>query len=167
MEIVGTVESSEIICSAERNMSLFTCEADSSSELMKVTSSMDVDHGHHVYDQFGRSPAHKVAMLDQENAVPKIQSLVEDGADINARELRTGNTILHIAAQTRNYQLAEWLCKQPSMEKDAVNFNYDTAYRIAYKARDLKMMLILRHEEGTFPEIIVCEFFDGSSCDSN
>lgn len=116
----------------------------------------------HTYDKFGRKSIHTAAIQDQNNAVEKIKALVQNGVDINARELRTGNNLLHIAVKTRNYRLAEWLCRQP-IQKEAVNFNYETAYRIAFKARDLRMMQLLRLNDAAYVNLMVDRLSDESS----
>ncbi|XP_057321598.1 uncharacterized protein LOC130665289 [Microplitis mediator] len=97
-----------------------------------------------LYDHEGRQCIHIAAEYDVSNAMMKIELLVVLGADVNSRELSFGNTLLHIAAATDNYQLAEWLCKKPGVELGAINYLHKTAYHIAYERRNARMMEILR-----------------------
>lgn len=87
---------------------------------------------------------HIVARYDQENTLMKIEILSNLGADLNARETKTGDTLLHIAAINKNYQLAEHLCQDTRINKDAINFAHQTPYHLAYLSRDSRMIEIFK-----------------------
>ncbi|AAW51776.1 viral ankyrin 2 [Bracoviriform demolitoris] len=129
----------------EQNTFLRICRTGSIYELMEVTPFFGGDrHLLHRYDRHGRQCIHTVAWHDRANAVMKIEILMQSGVNINAKELGTGNTLLHIAASTGNYLLADWFCQQLGVDLGASNNQQETAYYIAYKMRDRKMMKLLR-----------------------
>ncbi|CAD6243719.1 GSCOCT00013117001.2-RA-CDS [Cotesia congregata] len=66
------------------------------------------------------------------------------GANVNGKELKGGDTPLHLAVRAQNYTLVEWLCQQPNVNKEAMNNDLMTPYHIAFFARDDKMMDVLK-----------------------
>lgn len=85
-----------------------------------------------------------VVASEQKDAVEKMELLTLWGADLNAKELEDADTPLHIAVKVRNYELAEWLCQQPNVNKEALNDYFMTPYHIAFFGRDEKMMDLLK-----------------------
>ncbi|CAD6243721.1 GSCOCT00013118001.2-RA-CDS [Cotesia congregata] len=128
----------------EGNVFQYICRVGDVGELLQALESMRWTDVLHQYDFCGRQVTHAVAEDDQANAKSKIEILWNMGADINAKELIMGNTLLHIAVITRNYLLAEWICRTPGADLGAVNSLQDTAYQVAYRISDLGMMEVLR-----------------------
>ncbi|XP_008547676.3 NF-kappa-B inhibitor cactus [Microplitis demolitor] len=128
----------------EENNFMMICRKGNVYELMELAPFISVD-GHllHKYDHRGRQCIHMVALYDRKNAIMKIEILVNMGADINARERNTGNSLLHIAVKTKNYELAEWLCREPTVNLGAINYEHHTAYHMAYYLHDEKMKELL------------------------
>nr|AYU58924.1 ankyrin 5 [Microplitis similis bracovirus] len=118
------------------------------------------------YDHEGKQCTHIAAEYDVSNAMMKIELLVMLGADINSRELNLGNTLLHIAAGTENYQLADWLCEKPGVELGAINFLHKTAYHIAYERQNARMMEILRVNGAVCDDPIDLDESDETSSES-
>nr|ACE75453.1 viral ankyrin [Glyptapanteles indiensis] len=128
----------------EGNTFQYICRVGDVNEVLEALESVRWTDVLHQYDFCGRQVTHAVAECDQANAKSKIEILWTMGADINAKELTMGNTLLHLAILTRNYLLAEWICQTPGFDVEAVNYLQDTAYHIAYRIGDLDMMEILR-----------------------
>lgn len=128
----------------EGNLFQYICREGDVRELLESVQTMRCMDVLYQYDVYGRQATHAVAECDQVNAKSKIEILSLMGADINTRERKMGNTLLHIAANTRNYLLAEWICRRPGANLGAINFEHDTAYHLAYKAADFRMMELLR-----------------------
>ncbi|XP_057335634.1 NF-kappa-B inhibitor cactus-like [Microplitis mediator] len=128
----------------EENKFMMICRKGNVYELMELAPFISND-GHLLrnYDHRGRQCIHTVALYDRKNAIMKIEILVNMGADINAKERNTGNSLLHIAVRTKNYQLAEWLCQEPTVNLGAINYAHHTAYHMAYYAHDEKMKELL------------------------
>lgn len=72
-----------------------------------------------------------------------IECLVRMGADLNATEGHGGDTALHLAARKQDHYMVEWLCMQPTININAVNYAMKTPYQIAKRNHDRKMMFIL------------------------
>ncbi|ACE75502.1 viral ankyrin [Bracoviriform facetosae] len=96
------------------------------------------------YNHHGRLCIHDVARFDLNNAVMKIELLMNMGADVTARESLTGDSLLHIAVSSKNYELAKWLCQNPRIDTSAINYAYQTPYHLAFLLRDQKMMEIFK-----------------------
>lgn len=77
-------------------------------------------------------------------AIKLIEVLVGMGADLNAKDGRSGNTVLHTTVCCEDYELAEWLCKQSTIDLNAKNYAQLTAYQLAFKRKNEQLMGILR-----------------------
>ncbi|KAG8040270.1 hypothetical protein G9C98_000841 [Cotesia typhae] len=77
-------------------------------------------------------------------AAKLIDILVELGADINGQESVEGNTVLHLAVNHRDYELAEWLCCQPGIDLGRRNAKNLSPLELAQKNKNRKMIQILR-----------------------
>nr|ACE75351.1 viral ankyrin [Glyptapanteles indiensis] len=110
------------------------------------------------YDHHGRLCTHVVARFDLNNAVMKIELLMNMGADVTARESLTGDSLLHIAVSSKNYKLAKWLCQNPRVDTGAINYAYQTPYHLAFLLRDQKMIEIFKTNGA------VCDDPVSSSC---
>lgn len=86
---------------------------------------------------------HIVASL-QEDAVGKMKLLTMWGANVNGKELKRGDTPLHIAVRVKNYALVEWLCQQKNINRETLNNDLMTPFHIAFGAKDDRMMKILK-----------------------
>lgn len=95
------------------------------------------------YNFQGQQCIHIVASEDKLDPRKKLMRLMEWGADINAKESINGDTPLHITVRTKNYELAEWLCRQPQVNIEALNYAQQTPYHLAYEYNNAKMMNIL------------------------
>ncbi|XP_057322095.1 uncharacterized protein LOC130665643 [Microplitis mediator] len=147
MEEVGTAGNTlgpTEIDSDEQSTFLRICRTGSIYELMEVIPFIKDRNLLHRYDRHGRQCIHTVAWHDKANAAMKIEILMQSGANISAKELGTGNTLLHIAASTENYLLTDWFCQQLGVDLGANNDQHETAYYLAYKVRDQKMIKLLK-----------------------
>lgn len=79
----------------------------------------------------------------EEYAKEMMEIVVNLGADINGQERCGGCTSLHLCVQKKNYKLAKWLCERRKTNLEAKNYAGETAYHLAYKKNDDKMMKIL------------------------
>ena len=122
----------------------YICRVGNIEELLEALESMRYSDVLHQYDSYGRQVIHAVAECDQINATSKIDLLCTMGANINAKELIMGNTVLHIAVIAGNYLLVESICRIPGVDLEIVNSLDDTAYQVAYRIGDRHMMEILR-----------------------
>lgn len=77
-------------------------------------------------------------------AAKLIDILVELGADINGQESVEGNTVLHLAVNQRDYELAEWLCCQPGIDLKLCNAKNLSPFQLAQRNKNRKIMQILR-----------------------
>ncbi|AAX24120.1 vankyrin-b1 [Ichnoviriform fugitivi] len=77
-------------------------------------------------------------------AIDLIEVLVSLGADLNGRNSCAGETVLHRTVYDGDYELAEWLCRQPQINLDEENYGGLTAYQIAYKRNDEQLKEIFR-----------------------
>lgn len=146
MEQNGFINGDEFIESTdlEGHTFFFICQVGEVWELLDAVESLRCRDVLFQYDAYGRQATHAVAETDQANAKDKIEVLVTAGADLNARELLGGNTLLHLAAGSRNYSLAEWICRYPGADLGAINFLHETAYHVACKVEDFWMKELLR-----------------------
>lgn len=127
------------------NIVHYLCRAGYVNDLMFLRDVNDDDRRHCLmeYNNKQQQCVHIVASEDKD-AVEKMKLLVLWGADVNSKTLSDGDTPLHIAVKARNYQLAEWLCKQPSLNREALNNDCMTPYHVAFTHRDEKMMEVLK-----------------------
>ncbi|AAW51782.1 viral ankyrin 2 [Bracoviriform demolitoris] len=91
------------------------------------------------YNFSQRQCVHIVVCEDKVNAIKKLKVLLEMGADINGQERKGGNTPLHLAVHSNNYKLVKWLCKQPSINKTALNYAQKTPHDIAIERIEKKI----------------------------
>lgn len=96
------------------------------------------------YNSCGQQCVHIVANRVTPEAQRKFEFLIRWGADINSQDKCLGDTPLHIAALTKNYRLANWICQQPGTALDVCNFDQKTPWRIAYELKDRIMMWLLQ-----------------------
>nr|AGQ20232.1 AsIV-cont00129-ORF1 [Apophua simplicipes ichnovirus] len=82
--------------------------------------------------------------LDGKMAVDMIENLVRLGGNILAIESNRWESLLHFAVYRRNYELAEWLCRQPNFVTNVVNADDFTPYELTIRNNDPKMSEILR-----------------------
>lgn len=78
------------------------------------------------------------------HAIGIVKVLVLMGADLNGTNVRAGETVLHNTVYNGDYELAEWLCKQPQINLNARNYSTLTAYQLAYKRDDEQLKEIFR-----------------------
>lgn len=131
----------------ENNKNYFfsLCRSGNVSELMEFMPFIGTNVSLlHEYDHRGRMCTHIVARYDQKNTLIKIEILFNWGADLNAGKAKTGDTLLHIATIKKNYQLADWLCRETRFNNDAINFAHQTPYHLAYFSRDQRMINIFK-----------------------
>mgnify|MGYP000603132652 CR=1 FL=1 len=76
-----------------------------------------------------------VAEPETENNIVQIQSLISQGADINAQN-DSGDTPLMLAVQAGNVKIVEFLCTQTNINFNATNKNGQTALDIAIEQYD-------------------------------
>ncbi|XP_057318353.1 NF-kappa-B inhibitor cactus-like [Microplitis mediator] len=95
-------------------------------------------------NDLGQTCLHVAARIHRgPQAIKMIEKLLKYGADVNVRERNSGDTILHIAVGSQDYELAAWLCQQPHMDLEANNYYSHTAFKKARKNKDEKMAKIL------------------------
>ncbi|KAH0547130.1 hypothetical protein KQX54_017189 [Cotesia glomerata] len=63
---------------------------------------------------------------DTPEAQRKFEFLIRWGADDNSKNKCCANTPLHIAALTKNYRLANWICQQPGRAIEVCNVDQKT-----------------------------------------
>ncbi|AAZ30030.1 ank1 [Bracoviriform indiense] len=68
-----------------------------------------------------------------------IAQMFDMGADLNAQEDGTGNTILHIAVKNKDYELVEYLLEQSS-SRNIENNDRLTPYQLAEQDNDPEIM---------------------------
>ncbi|KAH0554413.1 hypothetical protein KQX54_010476 [Cotesia glomerata] len=117
----------------EKNRFFSICRSGNIFEFMESVPFLSyVRHLVREYDHHGRLCTHIVARFDLNNAVMKIELLLNMGADVSARESLTGDSLLHIAVSSKNYELAEWLCRDLKANLIAINYAHMTPYHLAY-----------------------------------
>lgn len=113
------------------------------------------------YDYSGEQCIHIAARRHRGGfAVQLIEILLQLGSDLNAPDRCSGNTVLHDAVLCKDYQLATWLCEQLQVNLYACNYARLTAFQIARKNKDEKMMDIFGKHG------VDCEYLDLSDSDS-
>lgn len=75
-----------------------------------------------------------------QKAVQLLEVLMELGADLNVPDRTSGSTALHLAVIYQDYELVTWMCQETSVNLEACDFSGLTAYQVAWKRNDLKMM---------------------------
>lgn len=92
-------------------------------------------------------------------AIQLLNVLVQLGADLNALNETTHFTVLHLAVIHSDYELAEWLAKQPHINLNIQGWDGLTAYEMAFIDFDQRMMeiLIAHGARGPQPEL-VCDW---------
>ncbi|CAH2100805.1 unnamed protein product [Euphydryas editha] len=137
----------------EKNRFFSICRSGNIFEFMEsVPFLSNVGHLVHEYDHYGSLCTHIVARFDLNNAVMKIELLLNMGADVSARESLTGDSLLHIAVSSKNYELAEWLCRDLKANLIAINYAHLTPYHLAYFFRDQRMMEILKSNGAVYDD---------------
>lgn len=76
----------------------------------------------------GQTPVHLAA---ERGHLDILELLVNNGADINARDGKSGRTILHYAAETDNKNLLFFLLKQPQLDINAYTYGHLTPIVLA------------------------------------
>nr|AAX37361.1 putative ankyrin 1 [Tranosema rostrale ichnovirus] len=76
-------------------------------------------------------------------AIDLLEVLVQMGADLNARGGRSGDTALHMTTYDGDCDLALWLCRQPQIDVHVRNHAGLTAYELAVKKKNERLMAIL------------------------
>lgn len=105
----------------------------------------DANHILHARNYFGETSIHIAARAHRgKRAIELIKALVEFGVDLNAPERFTGVTALHETILNEDYELAEWLCKQPGIDMELKTWHGLTAYQWAFRRKNKKLMNILR-----------------------
>lgn len=84
-------------------------------------------------------------------AIKIVDILVKLGADLNACNLFAGSTILHESVLSDDYSMVAWLCQQPGIKFDLITWGHQSAYQIAARKKNKRMMLILSNH-GACPE---------------
>lgn len=77
-------------------------------------------------------------------AIELIKMLVKLGANLNAAEEYSGYTVCHEAVCFEDDELLQWLCQQPGINLDAKTMRKKTAYQMAFRKNNTKLMGILR-----------------------
>lgn len=75
----------------------------------------------------------------KQEAVRLMEALMDLGADLNASS-RVSGTALHIAVFYQDYELVTWICQQTGVDLEAYDSSGLTAYQIAWKRGDFKMV---------------------------
>ncbi|XP_061717381.1 NF-kappa-B inhibitor cactus-like [Cydia pomonella] len=127
------------------NLAHYLCRIGDASHLMFLHDLINDGNRHCLleYNEKQQQCVHIVAM-EPLDAVEKMKLLALWGADLNAKELNNGDTPLHIAVKIRNYELVEWLCQQPNINREAMNKECMTPYHFAFVNKDQKMMDLLK-----------------------
>lgn len=97
------------------------------------------------YNFNGDQCVHIVAKVHRGlKAILLMEALVDLGANINEPDRISGATALHIAVVHEDHQLADWICRQDGVvDKEARDYAGMTAFQVAWKRRDLKMVDLL------------------------
>nr|CCQ19179.1 ANK3 [Cotesia sesamiae Kitale bracovirus] len=134
-----------VIFEEEKNRFFSICRSGNIFEFMEsIPFFGNIEHLVREYDHHGRLCTHVVSRFDRNNAVMKIELLLNMGADVSARESLTGYSLLHIAVSSKNYELAEWLSRDLRANLNAINYAHQTPYHLAYLFHDQRMMEILK-----------------------
>lgn len=95
-------------------------------------------------DNFGDLCVHVVVKRHKGmHAILLLKVLVQLGADLNALNDVTKCGILHLAAVSGDYDLAQWLAQQPQIDLNVKGWDELTAYDMAFIETDSRMMEIL------------------------
>ncbi|KAG6558336.1 viral ankyrin J4 [Microplitis demolitor] len=86
-------------------------------------------------------------------AIWLIEKLVEYGADLDEKKHCDGDTVLHMAVKKGDYKLATWMCQQLSIDLEVENYRSLTAFQVALKRGDEKMMEILETHGAIIQEV--------------
>nr|ACE75170.1 viral ankyrin [Glyptapanteles flavicoxis] len=127
------------------NLLHYLCRTGDVSELLALHDFIS-DENRHVLVKYNKERQQCVHIIasQQEDAIEKMKLLALWGADLNAKELKGGDTPLHIAVRVKNYTLVEWLCQQPYINKEALNNDLMTPCHVAFVAKDVWMMNVLK-----------------------
>ncbi|AAZ04279.1 viral ankyrin [Cotesia plutellae polydnavirus] len=127
------------------NLVHFFCHSGTVNELFLLNDFINDTNRYTLLEyNWKRQQCVHIAASQQEDAVEKMKLLILWGADVNGKELKGGDTPLHIAVRAENYTLVEWLCQQSNVNRESMNNDLMTPYHIAFFARDDKMMGILK-----------------------
>nr|ACE75454.1 viral ankyrin [Glyptapanteles indiensis] len=127
------------------NLLHYLCRTGDVSDLLALHDAIS-DENRYVLVEYNRERQQCVHIIatQQEDAIEKMKLLTLWGADLNAKELKAGDTPLHIAVRVKNFSLVEWLCQQPNINKEALNNDLMTPYHIAFVAKDGRMTDVLK-----------------------
>ncbi|XP_063230446.1 uncharacterized protein LOC134535307 [Bacillus rossius redtenbacheri] len=91
----------------------------------------------------GNQCVHIVARRHRgQKAVQLLEVLMDMGADLNAPNRTSGSTALHLAVINEDYELVTWMCQETSVNLESCDYSRLTAYQVAWKRNDHKMMKI-------------------------
>ncbi|XP_061729042.1 putative ankyrin repeat protein RF_0381 [Cydia pomonella] len=82
--------------------------------------------------------------------------LFDMGANLDAQEDGTGDTVLHLAVKRQDYVLMDWLLSM-RIDKNIRNNSGLTAYQVAKQNNDYKMMKMILSENENVAECLVNE----------
>ena len=95
----------------------------------------------HHYNYEGYQCVHIVARRHRgQEAVKLMKVLMDFGADLNAPDKTSGSTALHFAVINQDCELVTWMCQQTSVNLEACDYSGLTAYQVAWKRTDFKIM---------------------------
>ncbi|XP_063219673.1 NF-kappa-B inhibitor cactus-like [Bacillus rossius redtenbacheri] len=77
-----------------------------------------------------------------QKALQLLEVLMDMGADLNAPDRTSGSTPLHLAVINEDYELVTWMCQEISVNLESCDYSRLTAYQVAWKRNDYKMMKI-------------------------
>lgn len=92
-----------------------------------------------------------------QHAIKLMEILTTLGADLNTQEGLAGFTALHEAILRDDYEMAAWLCQQPTINLNLKTFGGLTAYQLAFRRKNKEMMDILRKHGANCEEPQVSE----------
>nr|ACE75201.1 viral ankyrin [Glyptapanteles flavicoxis] len=92
----------------------------------------------------GEQCTHLIVSTKDIYAQEMMKIVLNLGADVNGQEACGGFTPLHLCVWKKNYALAEWLCKVPGINLEAVNYANQTVYQLARECDEYQIMEIVK-----------------------
>nr|ACE75325.1 viral ankyrin [Glyptapanteles indiensis] len=92
----------------------------------------------------GEQCTHLIVNIKEIYAQDMMEIVLDLGADVNGQEACGGFTPLHLCVLKKNYGLAEWLCKVPGINLEAVNYANQTVYQLALECDERQIMEIVK-----------------------